>query len=112
GGIEYRNTCETSMPGLYMAGEVGGGAHGENRLMGNSLLDIVVFGRIAGKNAAIYSREQARDGRMTLEHVNKYQQELKQSGIETDRVAPVLLPDYAGQEVLERRLTRKIEIQS
>ncbi|MCP4715924.1 MAG: FAD-binding protein, partial [Deltaproteobacteria bacterium] len=47
GGIEYRNTCETSMPGLYMAGEVGGGAHGENRLMGNSLLDIVVFGRIA-----------------------------------------------------------------
>jgi len=38
--------------GLYGAGEVTGGVHGENRLAGNSLLECVVFGRIAGKNAA------------------------------------------------------------
>lgn len=40
------------IPGLYGAGEVTGGLHGENRLAGNSLLECVVFGRIAGKEAA------------------------------------------------------------
>lgn len=41
------------IPGLYAAGEVTGGIHGTNRLGGNSIADIVTFGRIAGKNAAI-----------------------------------------------------------
>merc|ERR1712070_13440 len=40
------------MPGLYAAGEVAGGIHGNNRLGGNSLLDCVVFGRVAGRHAA------------------------------------------------------------
>jgi flavocytochrome c len=40
------------IPGLYAAGEVAGGVHGNNRLGGNSLLDCVVFGRVAGKAAA------------------------------------------------------------
>ncbi len=38
--------------GLFAAGEVTGGVHGKNRLAGNSLLECVVFGRIAGQNAA------------------------------------------------------------
>merc|ERR1719281_1468478 len=42
------------IPGLYAAGEVAGGVHGNNRLGGNSLLDCVVFGRVAGKHAAEY----------------------------------------------------------
>merc|ERR1712048_1434492 len=37
-----------AIPGLYAAGEVAGGVHGNNRLGGNSLLDCVVFGRVAG----------------------------------------------------------------
>merc|ERR1712127_709314 len=41
-----------AMPGLYAAGEVAGGIHGNNRLGGNSLLDCVVFGRVAGQHAA------------------------------------------------------------
>lgn len=41
------------IPGLYAAGEVTGGIHGSNRLGGNALADITVFGRIAGKNAAL-----------------------------------------------------------
>jgi len=41
-----------AIPGLYAAGEVAGGVHGNNRLGGNSLLDCVVFGRVAGKAAA------------------------------------------------------------
>merc|ERR1719230_926999 len=43
-----------AIPGLYCAGEVAGGVHGNNRLGGNSLLDCVVFGRVAGKAAAKY----------------------------------------------------------
>jgi succinate dehydrogenase/fumarate reductase flavoprotein subunit len=112
GGIEYRNTGETSIPGLYMAGEVGGGAHGENRLMGNSLLDILVFGRIAGKNATQFAKEKAQDGKLNLDHVKAYQKELKDAGIETDRVSPILLPDYSDPRVKERQLTQKIEMQA
>lgn len=44
------------IPGLYGAGEVTGGVHGHNRLAGNSLLECVVFGRTAGRNAAIYAQ--------------------------------------------------------
>jgi succinate dehydrogenase/fumarate reductase flavoprotein subunit len=43
-----------AIPGLYAAGEIAGGIHGNNRLGGNSLLDCVVFGRVAGKHAAEY----------------------------------------------------------
>ena len=43
---------ETSIPGLYAAGEVATGMHGANRLGGNSLTDLIVFGRIAGEQAA------------------------------------------------------------
>merc|ERR1719428_1692562 len=42
------------IPGLYVAGECAGGVHGNNRLGGNSLLDCVVFGRVAGKHCAKY----------------------------------------------------------
>ncbi len=55
GGLLYDNKGKTSIPGLFVAGEVGGGVHGENRLMGNSLLDVLVFGRIAGRSAADYA---------------------------------------------------------
>ena len=43
------------IPGLYVAGEAAGGIHGNNRLGGNSLLDCVVFGRVAGKAACKYT---------------------------------------------------------
>ena len=48
GGIEINTVCETSVPGIYAAGEITGGIHGTNRLMGNSLLDVLTFGTIAG----------------------------------------------------------------
>ncbi|MFC1859980.1 FAD-binding protein [Chloroflexota bacterium] len=104
GGLLCNAECETSVPGLFVAGEVAGGVHGENRLMGNSLLDILVFGRISGGNAAIYAREKYKEGKLTLEHVNAYHRELEDAGIMTDRVAPVLLPDYTNPEVKERQL--------
>merc|ERR1712194_467036 len=43
-----------AIPGLYAAGEVAGGIHGNNRLGGNSLLDCVVFGRVSGLHATKY----------------------------------------------------------
>lgn len=105
GGLKDDDECETAVPGLYVAGEVTGGLHGENRLMGNSLMDIVVFGRIAGRNAAIFAREKAKEGKLTLEHVKRYYKELEEAGIITDRVAPILLPDYTRPEVKEKQLT-------
>jgi succinate dehydrogenase / fumarate reductase flavoprotein subunit/L-aspartate oxidase len=105
GGVEFQATGETSIPGLYIAGEVGGGVHGENRLMGNSLLDILVFGRIAGANAAIFTRDKSRDGELSLDHVRAYNKEVDEAGIEGDRVSPMLLPDYTDPRVRERQLT-------
>ena len=55
GGVQVNaDSQETVVPGLFAAGEVGGGMHGANRLGGNSLSDLVVFGRRAGIGAAEY----------------------------------------------------------
>merc|ERR1711953_1171018 len=59
GGLEITEDAEVVgkngvIPGLYAAGEIAGGVHGNNRLGGNSLLDCVVFGRVAGKAACKY----------------------------------------------------------
>jgi len=55
GGVEVDADTEQSIvPGLYAVGEVAGGMHGSNRLGGNSLSDLLVFGRRAGHNAAYY----------------------------------------------------------
>jgi succinate dehydrogenase / fumarate reductase flavoprotein subunit/L-aspartate oxidase len=105
GGLEYNSRCETTLPGFFSAGEVSGGVHGENRLMGNSLLDICVFGRIAGVSASLYVKEEAKEGKLTLDHVRRYHKELEEAGIITDRVAPMLLPDYSNPKVRERQLT-------
>jgi succinate dehydrogenase / fumarate reductase flavoprotein subunit len=55
GGVEVDpDTGAASVPGLYAVGEVSGGMHGSNRLGGNSLSDLLVFGRRAGLGAAEY----------------------------------------------------------
>jgi fumarate reductase (CoM/CoB) subunit A len=53
GGVKINERAETSINGLYACGEVCGGVHGANRLAGNALPECLVFGAIAGKNAAI-----------------------------------------------------------
>jgi succinate dehydrogenase/fumarate reductase flavoprotein subunit len=105
GGLDFRSTGETTIPGLFVAGEVGGGIHGENRLMGNSLLDIMVYGRIAGKAAGEYARDNARDGKLTLDHVVKYNKEVQEAGVDGDRVSPMILPDYTDPRTREKQLT-------
>ncbi len=55
GGVEVvPDTASSTVPGLFAAGEVAGGMHGSNRLGGNSLSDLLVFGRRAGMGAAVY----------------------------------------------------------
>lgn len=95
GGLEINGDGFTNrISNLLVAGEAVGGIHGRNRLMGNSLLDIIVFGRNAGKAAAAKSRE-ITTGRLTLEHVNRYAKMLAEAGINTREISPLLLPKYA-----------------
>jgi len=55
GGVEVDpDTTQSKVPGLFAAGEVAGGMHGSNRLGGNSLSDLLVFGKRAGSGAAAY----------------------------------------------------------
>ncbi|MFD3841025.1 fumarate reductase/succinate dehydrogenase flavoprotein subunit [Streptomyces sp. NPDC058642] len=57
--VESDTAAARGVPGLYAAGEVAGGMHGSNRLGGNSLSDLLVFGRRAGLHAAEYAAAQA-----------------------------------------------------
>ena len=62
GGVRINTNAEVlgkngrPIKGLYAAGEVTGGIHGANRIGGNAVTDITVFGKIAGENAATYSK--------------------------------------------------------
>ena len=74
GGIKVdAETCETTVPGLFAAGECAGGLHGANRLGGNSLSDLLVFGRRAGEGAAEYVKS------------NGYSTEIDSSQIDTEK---------------------------
>ncbi len=93
GGIKITADGQSAVKNLFVAGEAVGGIHGENRLMGNSLLDIIVFGRNAGVNAAKVAKE-TEVGELTLDHIAKYDAEMAEAGIVTDKVSPILLPRY------------------
>jgi succinate dehydrogenase/fumarate reductase flavoprotein subunit len=108
GGLEINNKGETTLPGLIVGGEVSGGLHGENRLMGNSLLDVMVYGRIAGETASAYAKKKFKDGKLTLDHVTKFNKALETAGtIQDGRVAPMILPDYSNPDVRKKQLTTK-----
>lgn len=99
GGIDIDDNCESAVKNLFVAGEAVGGIHGRNRLMGNSLLDIIVFGRDAGKAAAKRAKD-VKISSLTLSHVEEFEDKLKEAGIKTDIVSPKLLPDYREDRVL------------
>jgi succinate dehydrogenase/fumarate reductase flavoprotein subunit len=94
GGVTLRPDGSTSTPNLYGAGEISGGVQGRNRLMGNSLLEVTVYGRRAGRAAGRRSRE-VQLGKLTLAHVDAWERELAAAGIETEVESPLILPDYA-----------------
>lgn len=93
GGLLINEHGQTKVKNLYVAGECAGGIHGRNRLMGNSLLDIIVFGRRAGIHAA-EAAQNVQVKTLSLEHVKKFSKTLKDAGLGEGKVSPVLLPTY------------------
>ncbi|MCL1849576.1 MAG: FAD-binding protein, partial [Clostridiales bacterium] len=103
GGLKINVDGSTVVENLFVAGEAVGGIHGRNRLMGNSLLDIIVFGRSAGQNAAAKSKSVS-VGKLTIAHVDRFEQELHEAGLtDKNKISPMLLPAYARKQEFERR---------
>ncbi len=109
GGLVINPDGSTPVKGLYAGGEVSGGVHGKNRLMGNSLLDYNVFGRRAGVAAARHAKK-ASVGTLTLDHITTYEKQLREAGVDIERRAPLLLPEYRGKKVLERHLDVEVTL--
>ena len=85
GGIKVEaNTAASTVPGLYAAGEAAAGMHGANRLGGNSLSDLLVFGKIAGQCAANFAQENSK--------VSPHGEEIKKS------IENTLVPFEDGDE--------------
>lgn len=98
GGIDIAANGEAGVKNLFVAGEAVGGIHGRNRLMGNSLLDIIVFGRNAGHFAAERAKE-TKVGKLTLSHVDAFEKELEKAGIAPTKLSPQILPDYTRKDM-------------
>lgn len=94
GGVAVDKQGAASVPGLYCVGELAGGIHGRNRLMGNALLDILSLGRRAGKAAASMAGRFIGE-RAGIGHVHAWQRELTLAGLPLQAKAPQLFPDYA-----------------
>lgn len=74
-GLKIDVGCRTSVRGLFAAGEAAGGIHGANRIGGNALAECIVFGKIAGQEAAKYARQNAAPA-MPLDQVEEEQSRL------------------------------------
>src|SRR6516165_5992799 len=106
GGVRvHPETQESTVPGLFAAGEVGGGMHGANRLGGNSLSDLLVFGQRAGEFAAWHARERA-----SLPAINPDEVE----AVAREALAPFNPPEgenpYAIHEDLRTMMQRRVGI--
>lgn len=97
GGVQIDVNSESGVRNLFVAGETSGGLHGRNRLMGNSLLDLMVFGKRAGLTAAARAASM-KQGKLTLEHVKRFREEARKHGASSDITSPMLFPAYAKKE--------------
>ncbi len=97
GGVHIDSHGESDAKNLFVAGETSGGLHGRNRLMGNSLLDLMVFGKRSGLAAAARAKSAAQ-GKLTLEHLARFRAEAKRHGASAEVTSPMVLPSYAKKE--------------
>ena len=97
GGIAIQPDGSTGIAGLFVAGEAAGGIHGRNRLMGNSLLDICVFGRRAGTAAALWVQTHS-PGKPSLDHITQWNHARSSLGLDESPPSPIILPDYTRHE--------------
>ena len=98
GGIDISADGQSGVENLFVAGEAVGGIHGRNRLMGNSLLDIIVFGRNAGRNACEKAKT-VKVGKLSLSHVDAFEKELAAAKISPKVSSPRILPDYRRKDM-------------
>jgi succinate dehydrogenase / fumarate reductase flavoprotein subunit/L-aspartate oxidase len=97
GGVQIDVHGEANVRNLFVAGEASGGLHGRNRLMGNSLLDLMVFGKQTGTTAAARAGSTPQ-GKLTLEHLAHFRAEAKKHGATSEVISPMVLPAYAKKE--------------
>ncbi len=97
GGVVIDENGLSTVRGLYCVGEVSGGIHGSNRMMGNALLEIISYGRRAGGHAA-----QLRHGRghkkVTIDHLSRLRRELTLAEMPMEVKGPMLFPECAKFE--------------
>ena len=105
GGVIIDGNGLSSIPGLYCVGEVSGGIHGKNRLMGNALLEIISFGRRAGSQTA-KERQNRGHKKITIDHISNLRRELMQNGMSMEMKSPLLFPEYAKYDTEEKLNTR------
>nr|WP_282572188.1 FAD-binding protein [Roseomonas acroporae] len=102
GGVAIDPAGRTGVPGLLAAGEVTGGLHGRNRLMGNALLELVAFGRRAGAAAAGAARDE-RPRNVGLTHLADWRRALAAQGLPLSRKAPMVFPPYGNFDIAAAR---------
>lgn len=95
GGVKIDVNGKSAVERLYCVGEVSGGIHGKNRIMGNALLEIISFGRRAGIDAAknIYGRGHKKT---TIDHLRNIRRELSWANMDMEMNSPMLFPAYAN----------------
>jgi aspartate oxidase len=104
GGIRVDSECRTDIVGLWACGEVTGGLHGKNRLMGNSLLDITVFGRRSAESVLQHIPER---GAVTLTNLQGFRTERMK--IESEMVSPKFFPEASGMKLNVVKVEEKPE---
>ena len=112
GGICIDSECRTDVAGLWACGEVTGGLHGKNRLMGNSLLDITVFGR---RSAESVLRNIPERGAVTLTHLQQFRAErskAERGKIEDVTISPKFFPDASKMKLKPASVEKKQEEKS
>ncbi len=118
GGVKINEKCETSLEGLFAAGEVSGGVHGANRMGGNAMVEIIVFGARAGRYACEYA---SGTNETASEDISKEEYERVCSFFRNEGIAPKVITDklagfmseYVGVARTEKGLDKALsELQS
>jgi succinate dehydrogenase / fumarate reductase flavoprotein subunit len=106
GGVKVdAETAESRVPGLFATGEVAGGMHGANRLGGNSLSDLIVFGRRAGLGAADYAKKLPALGQINNDQIEATIDALEEPLKRTDGINP-----YDIQKELNETMSTNVGI--
>jgi succinate dehydrogenase / fumarate reductase flavoprotein subunit/L-aspartate oxidase len=97
GGVQIDVNGESGVRNLFVAGEASGGLHGRNRLMGNSLLDLMVYGKRSGRTCAERAQSMPH-GKLTLAHLERFRADARKHTGALETHSPMLFPDYVRKE--------------